>query len=274
MNLFTPGSVLLASAAFLFSFSASHAQNVLPYFEDFEAPEYVVGGGLTDNDEPNAFQTNNPFTTATSGGNDGILATYFPGQGQAAFVGGLDGPTIDPLTKNVVVALDVVNTVNYIGFDALFAISSSTTGSTDEFGFTLRIGNTNYATLLFTPNGGGNLNVTLSAAGSTGAVLGQINYNALNSIALSIDGDNIFRANLSGTELFASGIEITNGLDASSIDTVGVVWNITGANASDAGNNAIIFDNVTVVPEPSTVGLAMVAGLGGLGMILRRRKSA
>lgn len=60
------------------------------------------------------------------------------------------------------------------------------------------------------------------------------------------------------------------GLNSSTtIDTFGADWSINDADPMNAGNNIMAFDNISIIPEPSALGLI---GLGVLGIVFRRRR--
>jgi hypothetical protein len=278
-----PGAALLFSAAVLFSLTGSLA--AVGFSDDFETG-YTVNEGLSDNDDPTRWDTNDPYDGANTGGSDGVITGYFT-SGQSAFVGGLYLTTGGTPGRTDVTVTHPIESVtgDDIAFSADFAISSSTTGQAkDKFGFTFRIGNIEYATLLFTAvtqtvgdAGDDNfLNITVSSASGTSGILGKLAYDDINSLIMSIDDNDQFHASITGFNLTGSGIDVdpTDAKLVSNIDNVGVVWNLEEADPANAGSNAVHFDNVNVVPEPSTVGLSILAGMGGLGLILRRRKAA
>ena len=55
------------------------------------------------------------------------------------------------------------------------------------------------------------------------------------------------------------------GLGSKHLLNFGAEWNVT-----DVGNNGMIFDNLSVVPEPSS---ALLFGMAGLGLAMRRRRA-
>ncbi|MEO7931674.1 MAG: PEP-CTERM sorting domain-containing protein [Chthoniobacterales bacterium] len=74
-------------------------------------------------------------------------------------------------------------------------------------------------------------------------------------------------------EATASGILTEN------IQRVAATYNVTDTTSDNggkvnAGSNSLILNNYSVIPEPSTVGLSIIAGLGGAAMMFRRRKAA
>ncbi len=58
---------------------------------------------------------------------------------------------------------------------------------------------------------------------------------------------------------------VATNMGATSIARVGAEWNVT-----DAGDNYIVFDNISLIPEPSS---ALLFGMAGLGLALRRRRA-
>jgi hypothetical protein len=59
-----------------------------------------------------------------------------------------------------------------------------------------------------------------------------------------------------------------NGLSAETIGKFGAFWNVS--NITDAGSNFMVFDNVSLVPEPSS---ALLGILGASCVFLRRRRA-
>lgn len=79
-------------------------------------------------------------------------------------------------------------------------------------------------------------------------------------------GNVAFSANISGVNFFAGELE---GLANEEIKEFGAFWKPT-SSLSDPGSNSMVFDNINVVPEPSS---ALLGLLGASFAFLRRRRN-
>lgn len=83
-------------------------------------------------------------------------------------------------------------------------------------------------------------------------------------------GTNVgFNASINGDSFSGT----LNGLASESIGRIGATWNLTDTTEVNGeyfgGSNFLLFDNVTLVPEPSTT---LLVGLAGIGLALRRKR--
>lgn len=93
-----------------------------------------------------------------------------------------------------------------------------------------------------------------SVVAQTNGVGVVTNYVATNAVALINDG------------------AIANSLTAGDFQTVSMNWDLLAGDPSDPGNNYMLVNQVSVVPEPSTYVLLSIAGLGAGAYYWRRRK--
>lgn len=77
------------------------------------------------------------------------------------------------------------------------------------------------------------------------------------------------RATITSWDL-VSGASLAEGLAADDFGTVSIDWELTSGDPEDPGSNYIIVNEVSVVPEPSTYALLVLAGLGA-AYVWRRR---
>lgn len=69
------------------------------------------------------------------------------------------------------------------------------------------------------------------------------------------------------------------GVDPTTINQFSTDWNVadktvTNGGYTGAGDNTLVFDNITVVPEPSTYAMMALGSVGLAGMLRLRRKRA
>jgi hypothetical protein len=74
-----------------------------------------------------------------------------------------------------------------------------------------------------------------------------------------------------GTFNFVEGGDLSDGLTAQDFGTISIDWDLTSNDPEDPGSNYIIVNNVSVVPEPSTYALLVLAGLAAAFWSRRRR---
>lgn len=169
-------------------------------------------------------------------------------------------------------------------FDVDFAIQASNEANPgrDAFGFSFRgASNENLLTISFVPytsptyplDDAYQVRYTVGALGTVNAQDGNgdpmfMFHNGFYSLELDFtpNGANpTFSATLTGSnpQTFSG---TATGLGASSIARVGAEWNLVG----DGGNNGLIFDNISLVPEPSS---SLLICLAGLGFVSRRKRN-
>ena len=168
-------------------------------------------------------------------------------------------------------------------FDVDFSIVESTgTGSAlnlDAFGWTLKSAtNTDLVRIAFEPNSSSSVNgqrqIIIYAPGAAPVVTG---YDVLTgsayhlSLVLSKGGaDGVFSGSITGTGPALNFSGVIPGEGDALLGSFGADWDVTEpAFTADAGTNTMIFDNIAVVPEPSTT---LVAVVSLLGLCVRRRR--
>jgi hypothetical protein len=156
--------------------------------------------------------------------------------------------------------------------------SSESFPGRDGFGFALRDSNdNNLFTISLVPvdsalNDAYQVRYTVGANPVLNALdnLGQqmfiylAGYYTLNFDFIPGGADPTFSATVIGsnTKTFTG---IASGMGSLNVARVGAEWNTLN---SPAGSNALIFDNISLVPEPSST---LLAGLAALGLLRRRR---
>ncbi len=262
--------------------SASTASAQFGFQTGFEPPEYAPPGGLSDF---NLWDTTDVTTHVQD-------TTTFENIGQADSVGPIDGSFTGfyqaslggrgvavPGTQTVELfrPFDVTSYPTF-QFDTDFKIFSSTdtlynaATDRDTFGWSLYSGNTIKLAVTFTPAAGNFFDVRIDG----GTSLVQLNYNAVHHIGVGIMANGDVHVTFNGTEWYyaASSINPTAITSVRAVQTVTSNFTDGQGAYTQAGNNQLVFDNYSAVPEPSTIGLSIIAGLGGLGLMMRRRKAA
>jgi hypothetical protein len=187
-------------------------------------------------------------------------------------------------------------------FSADFGIVGPSTGSfsnNDTFGFSLNdVGGVSLAAFQFVPNGPSPtaLNVSWVQNGTNAVTNGttfsgfSIEYNALYRITAVVSSNQVTMT-LAGLTTQSSGGIVTNyvaspattvvnggalsgGLSSSDFEQAAITWDLASGDHLDPGSNYMIVNQVSVVPEPSTVGL-LALGLAAVGSVyFRRRRSS
>jgi len=164
--------------------------------------------------------------------------------------------------------------------------------SKDRFGFTLldSAGTVSLAQFLFNPAAGlfgpNSLGVQWVSGGVTNDIA-NISYGALYRLTVELS-DETFNmsiasviaqtnevgvvtnyATTNGVTLVSGGA-IANSLSASDFQTVAMNWQLLSEDPADPGDNYMLVNSVSVVPEPSTYALLALAALG-VGYAMRRR---
>lgn len=287
-------AAVFASAATVLISSASAQFGYTTGFEPSEG--YTSPGGLSDY---NGWVTNDPLLVVAPGDtpNSGS-PDYFAKQavtneyiGQADSIGALDpsfgtglyeggiggrGAAVPHMSTVYLSHPFDVSGYNRFDFNTDFKIFSSTNNppfntaaNLDTFGWTLFSGSSVTLTVTFTPAAGSLLDVRING----GASVGQINYNASHHLDLHIAENGDVVVNFDNANFYTQSSSINASAITSAAATQVIASNTVDSRGAfvNAGNNQMIFDNYSAVPEPSTVGLAVISGLGGLGLMLRRR---
>jgi hypothetical protein len=170
--------------------------------------------------------------------------------------------------------------------------SSPSYSNQDRFGFNLldATGTVSLAQFIFDPAasafGPGALGMQWISGGLTNE-LADISYGALYRITVALNDDEfdltmasiMAQTNSVGVVTnyattnavsLVTGGAIANGLTATDFQTIAMNWELV-AGETDPGDNYLLVNNVSVVPEPSTYALLAMAALGAVYWARRRR---
>ncbi len=162
------------------------------------------------------------------------------------------------------------------GVSMIIGDSNFSAPNRDTFGYSFRNGDGDELFgIYFTPTNQDNPDatnrvdsVTWTSMGFQSSVLGPLNEGTWTTLDLTFT--------LSGSDVFfnlnSAGSPVTSGtltgLATETIETFGVV--MLPVDFNDVGNNVLYFDDISLVPEPSSAML----GLLGASFLLRRRRNA
>lgn len=201
----------------------------------------------------------------------------------AAALGGWNDTPAANAPTTVFLSHAAPTSLQYAQFSTDFVIAASTNyPGRDGFGFSFRdSADNNLITISLVPAASVNndtyqvsytvgANPTLNAKENITGLDMYIEENGLYSLELGFTANGAnptFTATLFGSNGSQSFSDIATGLGVAMIDRFGVEWNTI---AGEEGDNYIIFDNITLVPEPSS---ALLFGLGVLAFAARRRRA-
>ncbi len=196
-------------------------------------------------------------------------------------------PTFEPTETTVVLSKSVsfatVEEANNVLFSTTMAISSSTPSRPDQDTFQWKFmtaGGADIVSLDFVPNGSVVQFKWTDYNGTQTATPNGIGYNTQFDLFVSIgdlDGTPTFVVTVDPVGIDPAVTIINTSLSTLTPEEVGqfaATWTLAdtagGSPYANYGYNAILFDNVALVPEPSIAGLAAI---GGLLMMVRRRRA-
>jgi hypothetical protein len=225
---------------------------------------------------------------------------------QSVLFGGY-GAAVDvlPGITNPVLYRDFVNTFGTATttFSTDFAIVGPSSGSfpsNDTFGFSLNdAGGSSLAAFQFVPNGPAPTALTVQwVQNGTNAVTNgttfsgfSIQYNSLyrleavvssNQLTMTLagistqtNGTGVVTNYVAGSpSTIVNGGTLSGGLFSSDFEQAAITWDLASGDNLNPGGNYMIVNQVSVVPEPSTVGL-LALGLAAVGSFyLRRRRNS
>lgn len=199
----------------------------------------------------------------------------------AAALGGWNDVPLAGAPSTVYLSHSVNVGLQTASFSTQFAISASNFAfpGRDGFGFSFRNGSNNLLTISLVPVASLNndafqvrytvgTETTLDAKDGVGDNM-FIYHNGLYSLDFDFTpngNDPTFSATISGTnaQTFTG---TATGLGSAVISNFGAEWNTI---PGQEGNNFIVFDNVSLVPEPSS---ALLLGLAGFAFVSRRKRA-
>jgi len=225
------------------------------------------------------------YTLGTAG--EGYNSVLFGGYGLA------DG--IEPGTANPSLfrSFNLLPDTESVTFSADFGLINSTLDfpNQDRFGFNLldSTGTISLAQFVFDPaaSSGGGLGMLWISDGTTNNIA-DISYASLYRMSVTMEGAS-FDLTMSSLEtqtnntgaitnylvtnsfLLVSGGAIANSLAATDFQTVAMNWQLFSEDSAEPGDNYMLVNNVSVVPEPSTYALLVMAALGAVYWARRRR---
>lgn len=254
------------------------ASQAASYSSNFEAPDYPSSG--------NDFNGSDGWSTVNANPGVAFIATTSSSSGSsnAGAIGGqFDIPSAAGTASVNHAYAEAIGLISY-SLD-ISVIDSGTIGSVDyfnrdSFGITLTNGGANVFTLHFTPtiaapadpNTDTDATWDLSYSVGAGGTV-PLNMAVIESGIYGLVFE--FSANGTQTDLFfeATGNNVvdrsvTLNLDPNSTTTdIGFSW--TPTDDLDPGSNYLAFDNVNIVPEPSS---ALLLGIAGLALAVRRKR--
>ena len=288
---------LIAAVSLAIISLATTASAQFGYTTSFGPGSPYVTGSLSGQDswatnDNSISPPNNTNTGERIGQADGVGNGLYNGANAAGFSAGLGGRGVAVPNSTSISLSRVFSVSDYqelFKFDVDFAILSSfstiappVNGSEqDTFGWSLRrTNNLEVASVTFVPFDASTLDIYTSSLGGPSIFTGSF---------ISYDSDyhlTVFVNATTGeitTSFDGSAVNVTSGLvigttgDINRVAATQVIGNTNtlanggGGGFTGAGNNQLVFDNYSAVPEPSTVALSIIAGVGGLVMIIRRR---
>jgi hypothetical protein len=250
--------------------------------------------------------TDDPFSGALSNGATSILrhiaawtfgtsqeghnSVLFGGYGlQSDILPGIASPSIYRSFSAFDVGERVVFTVDF----GLIP-SSGSYPNEDRFGFNLLNGDANVslAKIVFDPaasvTGPSGIGMQWISDGVTNSIA-QIAYGALYRMTATLEGS-AFDLEMAGLAaqtngigvvtnyvttssfLLVSGGDISGDLTAADFQTVSMDWDLASGDPATPGDNYLLVNNVSVVPEPSTYALLAMASLGAAYFVRRRSR--
>lgn len=205
----------------------------------------------------------------------GLSYSNFLGSSLGAQLGG--NYDVAPANGEVYLWHSTPQALDSASFSVTFVIQASNEFNLgrDEFGFSFRdAANTNLFTISLVPVSGGDgdsYQVRYTVGSQTTVNAMDVNNDPLfisenSPYSLAFDftpsGANTnFTAMLDTTSFSGT----ATGLGAATIDRMCMEWNLVG----DGGNNGLLVDNITLVPEPSAI---LLVSLSALGFASRRKR--
>ena len=196
-----------------------------------------------------------------------------------SFAGGIGALFSSPSVLNVDLIHSYSAPVAGTKFDVDFDIEQSSVSfpNRDSFGWSFKSGASDLFRVAFEPGAAGRLEVawydssnvrhTITPASQDIFYGGLYHLEAVFSAA---GADALFTATLTGANPFSWSGTLT-GAGSANLSAFGADFDVSGATGDQAGDNFMLFDNlsITTVPEPSG---ALLSGVFAAGLLLRRRR--
>jgi len=189
----------------------------------------------------------------------------------AAYLGGFyDAPAV--VNVDLSHSYDLPMAGSSFGVDFTIIGSSASYPGRDSFGFSLKEGVADLMRVAFEPGAPGRLEVlwydNLNVGHTLTPVSQDIFYSGSYVLTLKFNpsgADTAFVATLTGSNTFTWG-GILPGTAGAYVSSFSADYDVEGV---EAGDNFMLFDGISIIPEPAS------AGLAGLGMLLlmRRRRN-
>lgn len=243
------------------------------------------GASLSDAD---GWVTNDPYVEAIDAGQAdyvGVVPNYSATTSDhLALLGGATGFAPGQPTVYLWRPVDLSGS-SFASFSVGMAVTSSASPRTNEdtFGWTFRDStNATLFSLRFDPSTAatGDLNIRMFDSSNTELTVGptwDMYYNSIYSLDVSVNA--LGEVTVNFTDASSATFEViagaATGIDPADIAGVAATWSLassSGENAAqnDFGSNSLVFDNYSLVPEPSS---ALLACLAGLGFVTRRKRA-
>lgn len=259
------------------------------YFTDFDS---IPGSGSLSGSD--GWVTNDPYVLAGNFGQADFVGIV-PGYSQTlsdhwALLGGATGVTPGRSTIYLWQTVDLAGASDVsFTLGSMSVISSASPRlSADTFGWTFRNSsdNTLFSLRLDPETDGqfGDLNVRMyDSSGSEFLAAGSGNwdiyYNSIYSLDVSVNSTGLVNVSLTDANSITTQVitGAATGIDPASIAGVAATWILDtpgpgadGSAQTSFGSNSLVFDNYSVIPEPSAT---LLFGVAGLGLVLRRRRA-
>jgi hypothetical protein len=252
------------------------------YFSNFQSPTYVTTGYAT---LPGVDLTGKDGWVIDAANAPGVGSQTTPSQlstfvqlvsGSGDTWGSLGGQWAAPNTTSVELSHSATQPLYNTFFSVDLDIVPGAIGTRDKFGWSFK--NSSSSDLMrvaFEPGNASHMQVFWYDGAGAPHILGPVGqdiaYNGIYNLSVNFNGlsgsDLTFTATIAGSTSYTWGGTLT-GAAGANLASINADFDATGT-AANAGTNYMAFDNLLLVPEPSSM---LTAGLALLGLTTRRRR--